>query len=256
MRQINPIYIVSGCLFLVALTIFGSAPHSPSLSNWLQKWQALIGSVLALIGAYWTVSKISQQIEHSEKVESRRVRRAYEGRLATLPLVLSSATSYADDVVRALSEARRIMKGSGSRRLTGQWSPPVFPGDLPSELRSFIEVSDHEGANRLVAELLRQIQTLDSRLSSLVSEEDVYRIGILRNIAEYQLQASKVKQLCGALFPFARDETAELPKVLPRLRVVEALLFIDDDAEEDPDFQKMRDIFLSVQRPWWPPVRD
>jgi hypothetical protein len=185
-------------------------------------------------------------------VESRRVRRAYEARLATLPLVLSSAMSYAEDAVRALSEARRIMKGSGSRKLTGQWSPPVFPRDLPSELRAFIEVSDNEGANALVAELLRQIQTLDARLKSLIVEEEVYRLGIVRNIAEYQLQASKIRQLCGAIFPFARGKSSELPTSLSRLPVVESLAFIDHEAEEDSDFRAIRDIFLKVERPWWP----
>jgi hypothetical protein len=251
MRQINPAYIVSGCLLLIALTIFGSAPHSPSLGNWLQKWQTLIGSVLALTGAYWTVSKISQQIEHSEKVENRRVRRAYEARHATLPLVLSSAARYAKEVVRTLSEARRIVNENGWQSLSGQWSPPVFAIDLPLELRSFIEVSDHEGANCLVAELLRQIQILASRLSSLRMETNLYSVSILHNIAEYQLQAAKVKQICDALFPFARGETAELPKELDREPVVNTVHDMDDYAEDDPDFRDRCESFLAKESPWW-----
>ncbi len=251
MGNIQPAYIVSACLTLIALTVFGSASHSPLLGNWLHNWQTLIGSVLALIGAYWTVRKISQQIEHSERVEERRVRRAYEARLATLPLVLSETTDYAENAVRALSEARRILKGGGARSLTGQWSPPLFPNDVPRELGAFIEVCDNEDANALVAELLRQIQILDARMRSLFDEEEII-VSVLVNLTEYQLQASKVLQLCGALFPFARGESAEIPKSLSRLPVIEAITFIDDDAEEDPDFCARRNNFLAVERPWWP----
>jgi Holliday junction resolvase-like predicted endonuclease len=166
--------------------------------------------------------------------------------------VLSSATRYAKDVVRALSKARRIVNKNGWQSLSRRWSPPVFEIDLPLELRSFIEVSDHEGANCLVAELLRQIQRLASRLSSLRREANLYSVSILHNIAEYQLQAAKVKQICDALFPFARGETDELPKELDREPVVNTVRFMDDYAEDDPGFQEMANRFLKVKRPWWP----
>lgn len=245
------VYIVSAILFVIAIHIFASSPPIPKFGKWLHEWQDLVAGILALVGAYWALMGIRQQIEHSEKVEARRIRRAYEGRLLTLPLVLSNAVAYAEDSIRALAKARKILRGRGNRALTGQWSPPVFPRDLAGELRAFIEASDNEQANELIAELLRQLQTLDARLMSLVKEEDIFRIGLKRNVAEYQIQASKIRQLGGVLFGFARENQEALPTSLPRDGVIQAIEFIDDDANDDADFAAMRAIFLKVEKPWW-----
>ena len=84
-----------------------------------------------------------------------------------------------------------------------------------------------------------------------MKEEDIYRIGLKRNIAEYQIQASKIRQLGGVLLGFARERQAELPTSLPRDGVIQAIEFIDDYADDDTDFAVMREIFLKVEKPWW-----
>ena len=251
MKWPQPVYVVSAILFMIAIHIFATSPPIPGFGQWLHQWQDLVAGMLALLGAYWALMGVRQQIEQSEKIEDRRLQRVFEARRATLPFVLSSASTYADDTIRSLAEARRILTGTGNRRLTGQWSPPVFPNDVPDDLRAFIESSAHAEASQLILELLRQMQILQARIRSLVSEEDIYRVGAKRNVAEYQIQASKVRQISGALFPFARGETDEIPVDLPRGQVIKSLQFIDDDAEDDDDFVLMKGVFLGVDKPWW-----
>jgi hypothetical protein len=248
MKWPQPVYVVSAILFLIAVHIFATSPPIPRFGQWLHQWQDLVAGLLALLGAYWALMGVRQQIEQSEKIEDRRLQRVYEARRATLPFVLSSAASYAQEAIRSLAAARCILTGTGNRKLTGQWSPPVFPSDLPNELREYIESSANADANLLVFELLRQMQTLYARMNSLVSED---RAGKIMELAEYQIQASKVKQVCGALFPFARGETEEVPDCLLREQVINTIQFIDHLAEDDPTFLSRRDSFLQAGRHWW-----
>lgn len=231
------------------------ADWAVGFSQCLYEWQGLEAGGFAILAAFIGYLAIRKQIKHSKESEDRRLLRVFRARRSTLPLILSNTIQYAEEVIRTLAIARTILVGPGNIRLTGQWSPPVFPEDIPAELRDFLEISDHEPANALISELLRQLQTLRSRLLSLVTEEDIYRIGISHNLVEYQLQASKIRQLCGALFPFGRGETGEVPSELRRDEVVNSINFIDHHAEDDLAFAGRVEAFLQANEIWWPQVQ-
>ncbi len=229
----------------ILMPIIGPGDGTGRIGNWLYHWQTLSTGVFAIAAAGIGYAAING-------AENNRVLRSYRARLGTLPLVLSSASQYADDVIRGLAQARNILAEQRDGGLTANWSPPVFPNDLPPELREFVEVCDYEPANNLVLELLRQLQTLQARLESLVTEESTYRIGVARNIAEYQVQAAKIRQICGALFPFARKDAAHVPRELDRQSPLGTVYFIDPNAEVDRDFANVAEIFGGVDQPWWP----
>ena len=54
------------------------------------------------------------------------------------------------------------------------------------------------------------------------------------------------------LFSHARAESVELPLELARKDTIHSIEFIDQGAEDDPDFDAMKNIFLRVDSPWWP----
>ncbi|KRA79783.1 hypothetical protein ASD76_17365 [Altererythrobacter sp. Root672] len=193
---------------------------------------------------------IRLQIRHADKLENKRLMRLHRAKRFVLPLTLSTATHYANEVIRSLSEASAILRSTPNGRLSGHWSPPVFPSEIPVSLGEFVETSDVETVNALVSELLRQIQILNARLVSLIADEDVFRLGINMNIAEYQLQAAKIRQLCGALFPYARGQSEDVPTELERGPVVSSLRF-NGTAAPDDDFESVIERFQSVGKPWW-----
>ena len=218
-------------------------------SQCLYEWQGLEAAGIAFLVAALTAAFLWHQIGQTERLEQRRLARQHRAKRSLMTHALSTATQFAERSIKALSEARRLLKAN--KRLLGNWTPPVFPSEVVQSLSEFLETSDDEPVNALVGELISQLQVHNARLVSMVSDEDTYRIGVALNIADYQIQAAKVRQLCGALFPYCRIETDTVPSSLERSEVASHLEF-NDAGDDDPDFEKRLELFKSVNKPWWP----
>jgi hypothetical protein len=224
-----------------------------AVGDWLFEWQTLLTGILALVGAIWTVRLIREQISQVERHETDRLVRQHRAKRFLMAHSLSTSARYSERVIADLSVARGMF--NEDRRLAGNWIPPIFPSEVIVNLAEFIETSDRSDVNALVGELIGQLQILESRLASLVEDSRVFRVGIKMNIAEYQIQAAKVLQICSALFPYCRTETENVPLELDRGAVLQSLAF-RDAGDDDNDYQYIISNFEAVEKPWWPKQHD
>ncbi|WP_143255995.1 hypothetical protein [Altererythrobacter xiamenensis] len=225
-----------------------SADWANDFSQCLYEWQTLEAATLATIAAAITIWLLWTQIQRSDRLERARLNREHQANRFLMAHTLSTISEYSEEVIQSLDEARSIRKAG---RLRGNWSPPVFPHEAIESLADFLRTSENEPVNQLVGELVSQLQILNARLESLIREEQTYRIGVNFNIAEYQIQAAKIRQVCGALFPYARTQSDSAPIALERAAVVSSLEF-SDAGNDDQDFVNAIAAFGKGGATWWP----
>jgi hypothetical protein len=210
MRLPQPIYIASIILFLIAIHIFAAAPTIPKFGRWLYDWQDLVAGVLALVGAYWAVMGIRQQIDVSERHEQMRLRRQHNAVRATLPLTLSGLIEPLRDMMRALDAVRPDVRANG---FTSAFNPPAVPAQYVAELQAVIASTDQRDVIVPISEVIRQIQTLWARVETLRDErEQRRRAGLEMNIDDWIMQAAQIHAIIESLFDYARDESDQGPK--------------------------------------------
>jgi hypothetical protein len=78
-------------------------PSYSGFTAWLDRWQALIAGVLALVGAIGTVYFLYAQIRQAGNVESSAEIEGGVGCETVLPLALSQLANYAGDCIRVLA---------------------------------------------------------------------------------------------------------------------------------------------------------
>lgn len=209
MRLPHPIYIASIVLFLIAIHIFAAAPSNPKFGKWLYDWQDLVAGVLALVGAYWALMGIRQQIDVSERHEDMRLRRRHNAVRATLPLTLSGLTEPLRDMMRALDAVRPDVRANG---FTSCFNPPAVPAQYVIELQAVIASTNQRDVIIPISEAIRQIQTLWSRVETLRDErEQQRRAGLEMNIDDWIVQAAQTHAIIESLFEYARDESDQGP---------------------------------------------
>jgi hypothetical protein len=78
-------------------------PSYSGFTAWLDRWQALIAGVLALVGAIGTVYFLYAQIRQAGDVDQARKSREELAAKTVLPLALSQLANYAGDCIRVLA---------------------------------------------------------------------------------------------------------------------------------------------------------
>ena len=228
------------------------ADWSTDFSQCLYEWQTLEAAGLATIAAAFTIYLLWIQINKSDQYERERLKRQHRAKRFLMAHTLSNISRYADEAIKSLRAAVEVRKGA---KLSGNWRPPVFPSETVQSLAEFLETSENNAVNELVGELITQLQVLDARLESLVADEDTFRIGVNMNIAEYQLQASKIRQICGALFWYARGQTETVVESLAKDELIGSLDFVDA-GRGNSEFEKACEAFKNGGENWWPRARD
>ena len=64
--------------------------------NIVFNFQTLLGAILAIAGAWWTVSAIKRQIRHLETQETERRRRRNAAARSVMPAALSELCDYSE----------------------------------------------------------------------------------------------------------------------------------------------------------------
>ncbi len=249
MKWPQPLYLISSILLVIAVHIFAAAPQMPALGQWLDKWQTLIAGVLALVGAYWAVIGIRQQIEFSERQERERLQREHNAVRATLPLTLSGLIEPLRSMLLALHTAREGVRAQG---FTTDFDPPAVPAQYVTELQAVIATTDQKDVIEPISEIIREIQTLWARVEVLRDEREQRRRADLDiNIDDWVIQAAQIHALTESLFDYARAEVLVGPtevsweraeSVIFRLSIESTQLVdrIGRGIEKSPNFWTLR----------------
>jgi hypothetical protein len=175
---------------------------SSCLEFWLNRYQTLIGALVAIFAAFVGWSAVRSQMRQTQGIEDEKLKRSNLAARSTMPLALNAIGEYAEECIR-IFEAHRVAKG----RSTGSASPPpslpVFPESAIEPLRRAVEFSAHEQARR-ITDLLATAQvflarTRDGRWARHPSAE----------LQQSMLDATDLYVRASLLFEYAREGTMD-----------------------------------------------
>lgn len=149
----------------------------------LERWQTLIGAVLALGAAAWTIRIMKKQMREDQNRHERAAERKKYATRSQLPEALSALSAYVRAVVRAY--------------LDGAEPPNVAPIDAVNTLKLAIEFVDDAAAARLF-ELVSWYQVWSARLEGMHNER------LDENTLLYD--SALLNSYVGSLFEYARNE--------------------------------------------------
>lgn len=165
----------------------------------IQEWQTLLASLIALLAAYWTITKISKQIRLQEgqiKSERERYEDAQKSKAwatkAALPDALSSLCSFVEACVIFLMSDRQ------NREL------PAPPSDAMNVLKSSVEYIDPISAQKLF-EIIVFYQIHNSRFYGYKDQSGEH-IKLQR-----LYDAVKLRALIDHVYEYARKEVDTIP---------------------------------------------
>lgn len=181
--------------------------------DFLNKWQTLIGGILALIGAVITVWVLNRQSHEATQRKSRALR-------AMLPNQLATIHNYSIETIRWLKNVRE----KSSLLESGQYgnqsiSVPTSPRPDAAAITFLQDCVEHfdRGPSRFVAVLLSKVQVHQSRVTDLFDylvNHPLYEtklVGLAKNIDEFIASAVDLDANAKQLYPYARFETESTP---------------------------------------------
>jgi hypothetical protein len=188
------------------------ADWSLNFSQCLFEWQALEGGILALFAAGLSILFLKRQIEQSDRHEHDRLKRQHNATRATLPLTLSGLGNTLREMILALHAAAHSITKPG---LPDNFHPPATPTEHISELQAVVASTDDASVTEPIAQIIREVQTLWSRIEMLRDRSQTRRqAGLASNIDEWIVQAAKIHALVESLFDFARQEAKSGPEAV------------------------------------------
>jgi hypothetical protein len=166
------LWVVFG--FLLGVAFLGLAALLPLLDHYddfLNYYQTLLGSILALGGALLTVWIISAQIKQSHEVDERRRLVSLRAARAMLPFALTQITEYASESIEKIIG---LLPDDDEENGTIKIPPtailaPALPKEALPILRECIESAEAEPARRM-AELVETLQVQNSRFHGLLDK--------------------------------------------------------------------------------------
>jgi len=179
----------------------------------LNKWQTLVGGLLALAGAVITVWALNRQSHEATQRKARALR-------AMLPNQLSSIHGYAIESIRWLKSVREkatlLERGQYGNQSIAVPTCPRPDAAAISFLQECVEHFDRE-PSRFVAILLSKLQVHQARVTDLFdyfanySLYETKLIGVPRNIDEFVASAVDLDANAHQLYPYARFEADTAP---------------------------------------------
>lgn len=166
------------------------------LTRTIDRWQSLLGAVLALLAALSSAWLVLRQIRQSETHEAGRIARRRRSQRALMPMVMSQVCDFAEESCDGLRQALAI----AARHEAGQPDPvnlcaPSLSDGVIKDIVNMIEVSQGAEADAYI-ELLSELQVHAARWRGLASGKDrVVRMSIEEEFvdaAEIYARASNI----------------------------------------------------------------
>lgn len=179
------------------------------IGNWLYNWQTLISGMLALVAALWAGCNLNRQIRQTAKLADQQLQRQHKAARATLSLTLSVLVQVVEQLLLDLRRARKeLLNGQEVR----EFSPPTLPADTIPELQQIILSTDNPSVTEPISEIIRQMQTLWSRVSIAPDPDpNIHNCNPMNGIKDWLIQAAQVHALVESLFEYARGNSQDGP---------------------------------------------
>lgn len=214
----------------------------------LYDWQTLVGALIALGAAIWAGNYVRAQINQAERLDYDRRQQRFIAARSTLPLTLSSMSSYATNMGARLKTYHQHIVNENLHGLL--FEPISPPADAIAALERMIEASDIASLNLMIRKMLSEVQLLQARAEELARPNLGDRVGIPPNIETYILQCAVIYAQAAALFDFARFSSDSPPDHVEWASAYNALSVIGVRAPEFPGlFQFMQHIEANGRGP-------
>lgn len=172
--------------------------------KYVEQYQTLIAGVLAFVGAWWTVRKLSAQIRQSGLIENERRERSHMAARTVMPAALSELDEYASACLRFLEQFHLNPNASGVITAALNIPVPSVPAETLLTLRECIQFGDQSVAE-LVADMISKIQIQNARLISTTRRlNQPGQLIVQRNIDTYVVDALEIRARAFKLLPYAR----------------------------------------------------
>jgi hypothetical protein len=188
--------------------------------SWMDRWQTMLTGITALIAATIGVYFVRKQIEQTEAAEAHRRKRRLAAARSRLQLALSTVSHYGSDSIGFLRGFRDALSANQAVPTLADAPRPVLPEPAVLALEAVIEATDNDGFAGFLADLISEMQVLNSRMSGLPA--DALVLGV-HNLDAYLMNATKVYAFASGAFPYARRDTVEPPTEIDWSNVNSAL---------------------------------
>ena len=188
--------------------------------SWMDRWQTMLTGLAALIAAAVSVYFVQKQIAQAESAEAHRRKRRLAAARSRLQLALSTVSHYASDSIVFLKRLRDAVSADQAIPPLAEAPRPILPEPAVLALEAVIEATDSDSFAGFLADLISEMQVLNSRLSGLPHEAQ--QLGAL-SLDSYLMNAARVHAFASGTFPYARRESTEPPTELDWADIVAAL---------------------------------
>jgi hypothetical protein len=224
-------WAASGCIVAawVIAELWVLAPE------FLNKYQTFIVGLLAFFGAIGTIYMINRQIAQATEIELDRRNRQHLAARAMLPAALSSLCSYARDCAIYLRKIRPISLQGPARLEEFGTAVPAIPTEAIGIIREFIEFAEYKIAEH-IADLVAKLQVQQSRLAEISYFFSPSKLLVQKNVDTFLMDALEIHAMCGELFPYARRQTQEPPRI-PNTSDIQRSAFVCGIYDIYPDIE-------------------
>lgn len=166
---------------------------------WLNRYQGLLGGILALVGAALAFVAVRAQIGQTERHAQERRTRASNAARSILPPALSSITDYASQCIEQL----KLLRASKSIQAKDLRFPSL-PAHTIDVFKQAVEFADEKNADEF-ADLIAHIQVQNARLRDLINESRKRTIHPMSyQVTNTMYDAVDLHARAGRLFDYAR----------------------------------------------------
>ena len=200
--------------------------------SWMDRWQTMLTGLAAVIAAAVSVHFVRKQIRQADRAENHRRDRRLAAARSRLQLSLSTISHYGSDSIVFLRGVRNAVAGGQLIPTLADNPRPILPDPAVLALEAVIEATESDDFAGFLADLISEMQVLNSRLSGLPEEAEA--LGI-HSLDSYLMNAAKVCAFASGAFPYARRETSDPPTRVDWLDVIAALRLQNMYEEHYPD---------------------
>ena len=185
-------------------------------------WQTMLTGIGAVAAAALSIHFLRRQIESTERQEDGRRKRRLAAARARLPLSLSSTNQYADSALILLRDCLDSLKKHGQveSSITLYGTLPI-PEPAILSFEAMVEATDDDLFAALLANMISEIQVLDTRLDDL---NDLKGGSGIKNAYSNILYAARIHAYAASIYDYARRESNDAPHGLNWDLVNSALL--------------------------------
>lgn len=191
------------------LVVFGYLTSFEMLRAWLNSWQTLLSTIVAVLAASVAILGVRIQVKHSEELKSQEIHRK---NLAARALISQPLSEICEIQNKLADYFASVLDTPPINRRSGSYVAPIVGPESIQYLANCIENAEDRAAKDLSI-LISELQVQKARLRSLFPEDEGTRS--TRNgedFVEHGLDAMLIYARAQRLLLYARNEQEEYYK--------------------------------------------